>query len=555
MSGQIPLAHWSGRLLLLLAISPVTVGAQTVRGTVTSNLSPVRGAVVTLEREGTDSGLVSRSALTSAGGGYSILAPGPGRYTVVARRIGAIPHRSEPFRLDGGEVRVLNLTLDPATRQGSERVLSTVNITRATPCPASGALGARIATLWDGARTALLSSEIASRDRLVSHRVARYTREIDRPEMSIRSETITVFDAGDGEQSWFKSLPGDELSRDGYWQLTLPGVTEFYGPDANALLSEAFVRDHCFSLVDREVDGERLTGLAFAPIERRMRERSPPDIRGTIWLNADSAILRRVDFMWTKLTGDLRNIGGEVHFSRVADGPWSVTYWRLRMPQEVVFRSGEGTTRKTGLLEEGGVVLRDSIDLSTATATVEGVVRSSTGRPLVGAVVRVVGTHLRAVTTNDGRYALDSVPEGVQFFIADHDSLIPYGVRVGQRQMLIDEGSRRTLEFTAPTPGEIGLSLCAGRPGARTRAVLRVIAVDSTTDFPVAGARIRLSIRGAEASRAADISSAETDADGAVVFCDVVTEIPLLLAQSLASEEFVLRRGDIAVKTVRIVRK
>jgi hypothetical protein len=411
-------------------------------------------------------------------------------------------------------------------------------------------MGARIATLWDGARTALLSSEIASRDRLVAHRVARYTREIDRPDMSVRSETVTLFDAGeDGEQAWFKSLPGESLSRGGYWQATLPGVVEFYGPDANALLSEAFVRDHCFSLIDREVDGERLAGLAFAPIEARTRERSPPEILGTIWLNADSSVLRRVDFVWTRLQGDVKDIGGEVHFSRVADGPWAVTYWRFRMPQEVLVSDWNGTTRRIGLVEEGGIVLRDSIDWSTATATVDGIVRGSNGRPLAGAVVRVIGTHLRAVTATDGRYALDSVPHGVQYFVADHDSLLSYGVRVGQRLMLIDQGSRRTLEFTAPASGDIGLLLCKGRESARTRATLRVIAVDSSSGLPVQGERLRLSLKDPEGQQAADISSATTDADGAVVFCGVTTERALVLTDGSSSTEFVLRRGEVVVRT------
>lgn len=533
----------------VLASSP-DAAAQTVRGTVSERSSggPARGAVLTLERASVDSGLVARSALTSSGGTYSINASGPGTYRLVARRIGALPYRSEPFELVAGQVHVLNIALDPALRYDVTATLGTVSVTRATPCPERRSSGARIATLWEDARTALLSSEIARRDRLVSNRQVRYKRELELPLMQIISETFTAFDAEDvGGERWFRSPPGDSLSRLGYWRETVPGLTEFYGPDASALLSEAFVRDHCFTLVDSTGREDHPIGLAFVPIASRLRARAPSDIRGTIWFDAQSA-LRRVEFTWTKLQGDVGPFGGQVQFAREDDGPWVVNSWRLRMPLEVLLRGSFGTARKTGLAEEGGITLPDSIDWTTADATVQGVVRASNGLPLAGARVRVLGTPVEAVSENDGRYSLEGVPPGLQYIVADHDSLQRLGLRLGQVALLIDSGATRNVSFTAPGSLQIAQSLCAGRSNDRRRGTLRVVVLDSASGQPIRGPRVRLFVRDSEGARAADVSSAPTDSDGAVVFCDVVTDQVLVLSTSFSSQELVLRRGDVAVR-------
>ena len=540
-------SRWLVGATTVLTSSPVA--AQSVRGIVTEpGGGPARGAVVTLERATVDSGLVARSALSSSSGAYSIRAPGPGTFRLVARRIGSLPWRSDAFTLTAGQVHVLNVVLERAVRRDAAATLGTISITRATPCPDRENSGARIATLWEDARTVLLSSEIARRDRLVSSRQVRYKRDLELPLLQIISETFTAFDAEDvGGKSWFTSPPGDSLSSSGYWRETVPGVTEFHGPDASALLSEAFVRDHCFTLVDSAAGPENSIGLAFAPIAARMRDRAPADISGIIWFDEHSA-LRRVEFTWTKLRGDVRSVGGEVRFSRVADGPWIVDSWRLRMPLEVLLRGSQGTVRNPGLTEEGGITLSDSIDWTTANATVKGFVRASNGRPLAGARVRVLGTPVEAVSANDGRYSLEGVPLGIQYVVAVHDSLEAFGIRVGQTALLLDSAAVRNVTFTAPEPGQIAQSLCAGRPNERPSATLRAIVADSTTARPIQGTRVRLWVKGDESARASDVSSASTDSEGAFVFCDVLTDRVLVLSTMTSSQELTLRRGDVAVR-------
>ena len=80
-----------------------------------------------------------------------------------------MPFFSEPLELTEGEVRVVDVQMEPIPVRGlGVSVLGAVNIKRATPCQANTADGERIATLWDDARTALMASEISARERLVA---------------------------------------------------------------------------------------------------------------------------------------------------------------------------------------------------------------------------------------------------------------------------------------------------------------------------------------------------------------------------------------------------
>ncbi len=554
--------HRLNRVVLLVAAWPALTSAQTVRGTVTDRAPGTAGAgaVVILQRTLTDSTVGERSVLADGNGAFSIVAWGPGTYRLMVRRIGRIPFTSDPLELKEGEVRVVDVPMDPIPVRGlGVAVLGAVRIKRATPCQANTEDGERIATLWDDARTALMASEISARDRLVLRRLVRYMREIDMPSMSVVAERLKAFDSHDipGEPQ-FRSLTADSLSIVGYWRVRTGMQIEFYGLDANALLSEAFVRDHCFRLDDSPQDGRGLVGLRFEPVKSRTRRSSPPEVQGTIWIDAQTSALQSVDFSWTKLRGDLKNVGGEVVFARVDSGPWFVSSWRLRMPREIQVSGSFGTTGRPGLVEEGGLVLEGQIDTSRTPATIDGEVRDGNRRPLEGAVIRIVGTDLYAITGADGRYSLRGVPPGLQFIVADHTSLAELGVRAGEGQVLLDEGVRREVSFSAPAQREIVSLLCEGQETPRNRATLRITFVDSTTDRPLGGLRVRLASKDPRQRGAWEMID-ETDAGGAVVFCGVPADQPLVVTEpgqngsgAATLTEVMLRRGALLSRVVRI---
>jgi hypothetical protein len=70
-------------------------------------------------------------------------------------------------------------------------------------------------------------------------------------------------------------------------------------PDERALLADAFLRDHCLETEVAEADGA--LGLRFRPVKRR---REGVDIRGTIWVAADSYQMRRLEFEYVDAGDD-----------------------------------------------------------------------------------------------------------------------------------------------------------------------------------------------------------------------------------------------------------
>jgi len=58
------------------------------------------------------------------------------------------------------------------------------------------------------------------------------------------------------------------------------------------------------------------------------------DIQGTMWLDAATSELRRLDFEYENLDLDVdtRQLGGTVEFARLPSGAWIVRDWAIRVP-------------------------------------------------------------------------------------------------------------------------------------------------------------------------------------------------------------------------------
>lgn len=556
----------------LLVVLPVAAGeAQGVRGIVRDAVdgSPGSGAVVTLARDGTDAGrslIELLSVLADATGSYRLKAPGLGTYRVIVRRIGYRPFRSGAMVLERGEERSLDVQLEALSASNSIAELEPVIIARATPCHTARDEALRIAHLWSQARIALTATAITSRDKLASRKLVRFVRELDPKTLAVGDETVTVFDDMDvGGIALFRSLPGDSLSERGYWRRTADQGTTFYGPDADALLSEAFVRDHCFRVAERDANHLGMTGLVFEPVRQRNSAHGPPEVRGSVWLDSTSSELRSVDFVWTRLPGlaPTVNLGGLIRFSRSANGPWFVEQWRLRMPQDILEIQGSGDdvrrVRRIGIVEEGGLVVSDSLGPREGTSVLAGAVRDANRQPLANAVVRIVGTSFRAVTDAAGQYRLEGLPGGLASIAVDHESLSRLGVRVAEYQIVIDDSSRRTLSFRAPDHAAITERLCGRDARDRDRVALRVTALDSLTAAPVVGARIRLVRREGRDGVDTVVAEGETNSDGSVVFCSApVNDLLFLdLADGPATtlETFSLQRGLVAGRVLLVDRR
>jgi hypothetical protein len=528
--------HRHGRkfalLAALMAISAVGE-AQFVRGMITERNTgaPLAGVLVTLERLDADSAAPSTtlaSVLSNEQGEYAVRAGVAGRYRIDAKRIGVKRYSSEPLTLSAGETRRVDVQLD-----GLLFVLPEVQVEVRAICAARPNQARQVAALWDEARTALTATRISSRDRLVRARISRYLLAIDPDNIGTIHESLNELEAS--LDRLFTSLSADSLAQVGFWQ-DMPGDSvEFYGPDAEVLLSDAFRRDHCYTVVDGGRERRGVIGLSFEPAVRRPL----PDVRGTLWLDARTFDLRFIEFRYTRLPyGEASNrVGGEVHFARLDNGAWIVRRWFIRMPQyrrntaapAVLREAFDSLATIYRLMEEGGSITVEGLGRSPSPATLTGAVVDSTGRPFGGALVRLAGTPYGATVDPRGRYRLDSLPPGAYSLIVEHDGYTLFGTVAAQAYVSLGEGASVEANMRAARSRQIIAGMCRGRRPEARRATLRVIMLDSasTEPFPNVPFRVSWAEAGSGVTWQEQRLTGTTDRTGAVNFCGLPARVPL----------------------------
>ncbi|MBK8058426.1 MAG: carboxypeptidase regulatory-like domain-containing protein [Gemmatimonadetes bacterium] len=166
----------TGAVACVLLADPLS--AQITRGTVkqaTAGL-PISGALVELIAADSTPGTGARvaSTLSDGNGDFTLRAPSPGRYRLGAKRIGVRRYLSDPFTLGAGETRSFPIELEALEYRLPEIVVAANAL-----CSIEPADRARVASLWEEARTALDAAEISLRDRLFTAQVTRYARELE----------------------------------------------------------------------------------------------------------------------------------------------------------------------------------------------------------------------------------------------------------------------------------------------------------------------------------------------------------------------------------------
>jgi hypothetical protein len=537
----------SPRTLLLVATLSLgtQLRAQVVRGTVTEKTSraPIAGVLVFLERDARP--LVT--VLSDERGEYAIRAPGAGRYQITAKRIGVQRFTSMPFDLATGETARIDLTLDAVSY-----ALPRVVVKGVTPCEKS-ADAERIASLWDEAKSALVATQVTVRDQLFRAELSRYRRSMEPRTLRVIDETRQIL-VGDMQQP-FVSLGGDSLSKVGYWGESDNGMTVFYAPDAEALLSDAFLRDHCFIAVEPGRTGGQLVGLAFRP----HRGRRAHDVQGTMWLDARAFELRSLDFGYTQLPRHAEGlgVGGQVHFARLPNGAWVVRHWFIRMPG---FREDTSSNRQPMavlelLHDEGGYTFADGVRFYQKPASIDGVMLDSAGQPFAGAAVRIGGTSIVAAVDANGRFRFDSLPAGTYTLIGEHAGYDSLGVPAGDVRATTDEGATQTVSIRAPGADYLVPRLCSGEKLKPRSATLRLTVLDGRTNRPLPGAPMRLMWRARQNEYSMDI---KTDDRGVAVFCNVGTTrgMEIRYRGSRLRDELAdtlsLRAGQVEARVVRV---
>jgi len=326
--------------LALLVLSTGTLEAQTVRGQLVDSISraPVAGAFVTLVDE---RGVERARAITSDAGQYVVTAPAAGNYHVRSKLIGFRPYVSPALALKSGGTTTYNAAIDPIPVTLKELVVAGER-----ECDVDS--GASVAALWEEVREALAAVAWTSRESGYWYEILHVQRELTAG--GKRQGPDSAWSEIGYQQVPFKSAPATQLEAQGYVVVAQEGWT-YYGPDAGVLLSDPFLRTHCFET--KTASG--LVGLGFTPV----RNRALPDIKGTLWVDRDNGQLRYLEFSYTHLPERIIDprAGGRIEFLRVPTGAWIVRDWVIRMPIARIVQMNDGRDafpQVIGFHEAGG---------------------------------------------------------------------------------------------------------------------------------------------------------------------------------------------------------
>jgi hypothetical protein len=463
-------------LVLACSALPAALASQTVAGTLVAadRGTPLAGATVTLLDEG---GRAVAAASSRANGGFTLTAPAAGRYRVRAERVGHASTLSAPITLAAGET--FTLRLEAGARGVQLEGIKAVAGDRG--CVVNPRAGARTATVWEEARKVLSATRLSERSAGTVYTIRRFRRELDASTAMVRAARE---DTTRGMSLVpFRSLPPEELARDGYVRRE-GRENVFFAPDAQVLLSDEFLDGHCFRVVPGRGPAAGMIGLAFEPV----RGRRLPDVQGTLWLDPASAELRFMEFAYTGLAAIVQgdSWGGTVEFDQTDAGTWIVNRWTLRLP--VVGRMVDSRGRNlpdahagvVSISEVGAEVL--GAGAPVAVGAVAGTVFDSTrAAPLAGAVVRLAGTGHSATTDASGAFRIADVPAGryeVEFTHPRADSL---QWKPDAAQVAV-EGGESAVQLSLPRR--------AAPVAAAGRDSLRVVQLEGVTATAAAQTRI-----------------------------------------------------------------
>lgn len=470
-------------LLALFATRPTPAWSQIVRGQVVEEGTngPVEGAMVVLLD--LEQALVHR-ALTDASGAFILDAAHPGPHFLRVDRIGyeslVTPRFDVPV---AGTFQRVTVPIRPVELAGIE-------VEGARRCEVRGGQGQATARAWDEARKALEAAAWTLERGVYRYTLLSYQRTLEPDMRTVRKETRR-FNRGTG-QAPYVSVPGSELAELGFVRQNPDRTLTYFAPDAASFLSDPFLDTHCMRL-EAVRDGE--VGLAFEPV----RGRRLPDIRGTLWIDAATAQLRRLDFRYVNMPRDhdAGDAGGEIVFGRLPNGTWIVREWGIRMP---ILGTNPDRSRVSvlGYEVQGGVVWRVSdakggTVLEAETASLGGSVTDSLGtRPLAGVSIREQSADSGVVTAGAGTFFLSGLAAGLQTLELRHPSLDSLSLGPVLHVAEVGAGAVGSARIRFPGVADALEEACADSPGDDRETTVVLGRVRHGSGAPAAGMRVRV---------------------------------------------------------------
>lgn len=299
--------------------------AQTVLGTAVDEddgTPVVGGFVLLLDAE---TGAERDRALTTRSGTFRLDARRAGAYRLSLERIGFETLLTEPFPLGEGES--VSHRLEASTRAIELSGIEVTGRREPSQCGTPAGEALELSQVWAEARKALEATAWTDRqsyyrfDALLVRQGLDANGEADGP---AEYEPIRIY----GRHP-FRAVHPNDLAYGG-WVQRQGSAVKFFAPDAEIMLSDSFLRRHCFRLVRGASVASGLVGVDFAPRPNRWVS----GIAGVLWVDRSSAELRRLDFRYVNIDLPIADeiYGGNVVFDQLPDGGWIVQSWEIRTP-------------------------------------------------------------------------------------------------------------------------------------------------------------------------------------------------------------------------------
>lgn len=534
--------------LVLALLLPVASSAQTVlvRIIQAETSGPVVGALAYLDDP---QGATVKNTLTDERGRALFVGIPEGSYRVRVEMIGMGTTETDLFDISAGTTITQEVRMESSAIQ-LEGLEVELEADRCTIRP--GAEGALVARIWDEARKALSAASLTDERGRYRYETIKYDRKIDR-------QTGVILDEQRSRREGymdtpFESYPAEDLVENGFVQRDGQGYL-YMAPDADVLLSDAFLDTHCFRVAERRDDG--LVGLGFEPTGEN---KTIPDILGTMWIDAETAELRWLEFTYEFLEQEMMSdqVGGRVDFQRMPDGTWIVPEWWIRMPVMGAQTDFQGRQRPyiAEFHQTGGLVAEvheaggRSLGQRAETGGFEGVVRDSLGVPMGGVRVGVIGSVQEVYTNAQGEFSITGLTDGRYQVRFVDPALESAGFIPPPVPQDVIRGELAMMEYHMPSKGDVLFEVCRGEQLPDRTAVLAGTVVDGLGQ-PVPNATVRVQWTGFGVMGGGNITTETaqrvtsdtngfemtTGPSGAYHFCAIPAEARLQLSAYSADRE------------------
>ncbi|HJQ10359.1 MAG TPA: carboxypeptidase regulatory-like domain-containing protein [Gemmatimonadaceae bacterium] len=365
--------------------------------------------------------------------------------------------------------------------------------------------GTAVGDLWTEIKKALTASALTESQGLVPLDVDLYERVLDRDGGVVSERTDS--------RSRIARRPVVGISWDQIdttRRNDASGTDVFRAPDAATLVSDQFVKSHCFTAIRGYGSESGLAGLEFKPA----RAGGLPELTGVLWLDPKTNSLRALNFDYVNLPIPLRiaRTSGRLEFNQLPNGQWIVPRWYIRMPRlaQVSSRDPRSASRDTliGYQEVGGLAWpagsrptarvasnttseSSSTSAATGQTTITGIVYdSSTYRPLANVQVTMGGGRYKTVTNSAGLYELAVEGAVNDTIVFDHPRLRLLRISNRAQRVSLPRGARGQVSVMVPSYDALRRTIC-GRNATGTEAQgLMAGYVRDATGKPVARAHM-----------------------------------------------------------------